>query len=87
MHLLGISLLLAYLLYTNLASDFSHSDYYDYYEQEQMDEPVSLRKKSRTRLKLSLAASVCLNALSTSMCSDISADSVSCGASQGLGTT
>lgn len=44
MHLLGISLLLAYLLYTNLASDFSHSDYDDYYEQEQMDEPVSLRE-------------------------------------------
>lgn len=41
MHLLGISVLLAYLLYTNLASDFSHNDYYDYYEQEQMDEPVS----------------------------------------------
>ncbi|XP_051242386.1 vascular endothelial growth factor C [Dicentrarchus labrax] len=42
MHLLGISLLLAYLLYSNLASDFSHSDYYDYYElQEQMDEPDS----------------------------------------------
>lgn len=45
MHLLGISLLLAYLLYTNLASDFSHShEYYEYYEQEeQMDEPVSWR--------------------------------------------
>lgn len=42
MHLLGISLLLAYLLYTNLARDFSDTDYYDYYEQEQMDEPVSL---------------------------------------------
>ncbi|XP_040001154.1 vascular endothelial growth factor C isoform X5 [Xiphias gladius] len=38
MHLLGISLLLAYLLYTNLASDFSFSDYHDYYE-EQMDSP------------------------------------------------
>ncbi|XP_023814514.1 vascular endothelial growth factor C isoform X1 [Oryzias latipes] len=34
MHLLGISLLLAYLLYSNLASD-----YYEDYEQEQMDEP------------------------------------------------
>ncbi|KAM7393512.1 hypothetical protein PAMP_020376 [Pampus punctatissimus] len=44
MHLLGISLLLAYLLYTNLASDFSHSDY-DYYEQEQMvDEPLACDK-------------------------------------------
>lgn len=42
MHLLGISFLLAYLLYTNFASDFSHSDYDDYSEQEQMDEPVSL---------------------------------------------
>ncbi|XP_070684267.1 vascular endothelial growth factor C [Pempheris klunzingeri] len=39
MHLLGLSLLLAYLLYSNLASDFSHSDYYDY--EEQMDEPDS----------------------------------------------
>ncbi|XP_034462042.1 vascular endothelial growth factor C [Hippoglossus hippoglossus] len=39
MHLLGISLLLAYLLYTNLASDFSHSDYQDDYTQEQEDEP------------------------------------------------
>lgn len=38
MHLLGISLLLAYLLYSNLASD-----YYEDYEQEQMDEPVSPR--------------------------------------------
>ena len=44
MHLLEISVILAYLLYTNLASDFSHNDYYDYYEQEQMDEPVSSRK-------------------------------------------
>ncbi|XP_040001153.1 vascular endothelial growth factor C isoform X4 [Xiphias gladius] len=34
MHLLGISLLLAYLLYTNLASDFSFSDYHDYYEEQ-----------------------------------------------------
>uniref|UniRef100_A0A3B5M1N8 Vascular endothelial growth factor C n=1 Tax=Xiphophorus couchianus TaxID=32473 RepID=A0A3B5M1N8_9TELE len=43
MHLLGISLFLAYLLYTNLASDFSHRDYDDEYaEQEPMDEPVSL---------------------------------------------
>lgn len=46
MHLLGIALFLAYLLYTNLASDFSHSDYDDYYEQEQMDEPVSWRMLS-----------------------------------------
>lgn len=45
MHLLGISVVLAYFLYTNLANDFTHSDYYDYYEQEQMDEPVSVRKK------------------------------------------
>ncbi|XP_028267187.1 vascular endothelial growth factor C [Parambassis ranga] len=41
MHLLGISLLLAYHLYTNRASDLSHNDYYEYYEHEQMDEPDS----------------------------------------------
>ncbi|KAM4611264.1 vascular endothelial growth factor C [Polymixia lowei] len=43
MHLFGISVILAYFLYTNLASEsdheFSHTDYYDYYEQEQGDEP------------------------------------------------
>ncbi|TKS69404.1 Vascular endothelial growth factor C [Collichthys lucidus] len=57
MHLLGISLLLAYLLYTNLASDFSHSDYYDYYEQEQMDEPDSSPKPDMEQ-KLRSASSV-----------------------------
>uniref|UniRef100_A0A3B4BCQ9 Platelet-derived growth factor (PDGF) family profile domain-containing protein n=1 Tax=Periophthalmus magnuspinnatus TaxID=409849 RepID=A0A3B4BCQ9_9GOBI len=42
MHLLGITFLLAYLLYANFAStDLSHSDYYDYYEQEPSDEPDS----------------------------------------------
>ncbi|TNM86188.1 hypothetical protein fugu_008459 [Takifugu bimaculatus] len=43
MHLLGICVLLVFLLFTNLASDFSRSDdyYYDYYyEQERTDEPV-----------------------------------------------
>jgi len=45
MHLPGVPLLLSYLLYTNLASDLSHSDDDDYYEHEQMDEPVSGRKK------------------------------------------
>ncbi|KAL7404115.1 hypothetical protein ABVT39_009900 [Epinephelus coioides] len=57
MHLLGISLLLAYLLYTNLASDFSHSDYDDYYEQEQMDEPESSPKPDMEQ-KLRSASSV-----------------------------
>ncbi|XP_075948153.1 vascular endothelial growth factor C [Anarhichas minor] len=57
MHLLGISLLLAYLLYTNLASDFSHSDYDDYYEQEQMDEPDSSPKPDMEE-KLRSASSV-----------------------------
>ncbi|XP_053193262.1 vascular endothelial growth factor C [Scomber japonicus] len=56
MHLLGISLLLAYLLYTNLASDFSHSDY-EYYEQEQMDEPDSPPKPDMEE-KLRSASSV-----------------------------
>ncbi|CAL8329202.1 unnamed protein product [Lota lota] len=42
MHLLGIAVVLAYLIHTNLASDeFSQSDYYEYYEQEQGDEPDS----------------------------------------------
>lgn len=64
MHLLGISLLLAYLLYTNLASDFSHSDYYDDYEQEQMDEPVSLRHSPglvRTEPGCHTAPSMCFD--------------------------
>ncbi|CAI5681547.1 vascular endothelial growth factor C isoform X1 [Oreochromis niloticus] len=39
MHLRGISLLLAYLLNTTLGSALSHNDYYEYYEQEQLDEP------------------------------------------------
>lgn len=43
MHLLGICVLLVFLLFTNLASDFSRSD--DYYydddnQQERTDEPV-----------------------------------------------
>lgn len=57
MHLLGISLLLAYLLYTNLATDFSHSDYYEYYEQERMDEADS-PPKSDMEQKLRSASSV-----------------------------
>ncbi|GAA6228708.1 vascular endothelial growth factor C isoform X1 [Lates japonicus] len=57
MHLLGISLLLAYLLYTNLASDFSHSDYHDYYEQEQTDESDSQPKPDMEQ-KLRSASSV-----------------------------
>lgn len=63
MHLLGISLLLAYLLYTNLASDFSHSDY-DYYEQEQRDEPVSC---------------VCMHTAPVCKCFNVSPDTVSAG--------
>ncbi|XP_040043462.1 vascular endothelial growth factor C [Gasterosteus aculeatus] len=57
MHLLGISFLLAYLLYTNFASDFSHSDYDDYSEQEQMDEPDSSPKPDMEE-KLRSASSV-----------------------------
>ncbi|XP_026158189.1 vascular endothelial growth factor C isoform X1 [Mastacembelus armatus] len=57
MHLLGISLLFAYLVYTNLASDFSHSDYYEYYEQEQTDEADS-PPKSDMEQKLRAASSV-----------------------------
>ncbi|KAF3687094.1 Vascular endothelial growth factor C [Channa argus] len=57
MHLVGIALLLTYLLYTNLASDFSHSDYDDYYEQEQMDEPDSPPKPDMEQ-KLRSASSV-----------------------------
>lgn len=45
MHLPGVPLLLSYLLYTNLASDLSHSDDDDYYEHEQMDEPDSSPKQ------------------------------------------
>ncbi|XP_069568124.1 vascular endothelial growth factor C [Brachyistius frenatus] len=56
MHLLGISLVLAYLLYTNLASDFSHSDDEDY-DQEQMDEPDSPPKPDMEE-KLRSASSV-----------------------------
>ncbi|KAK2815484.1 hypothetical protein Q5P01_025951 [Channa striata] len=57
MHLVGIALLLAYLLYSNLASDFSRSDYDDYYEQEQMDEPDSPPKPDMEH-KLRSASSV-----------------------------
>ncbi|XP_043969930.1 vascular endothelial growth factor C isoform X2 [Gambusia affinis] len=58
MHLLGISLFLAYLLYTNLASDFSHRDYNDEYaEQEPMDEPDTLPKPDMEQ-KLRSASSV-----------------------------
>ncbi|XP_027874764.1 vascular endothelial growth factor C [Xiphophorus couchianus] len=58
MHLLGISLFLAYLLYTNLASDFSHRDYDDEYaEQEPMDEPDTLPKPDMEQ-KLRSASSV-----------------------------
>lgn len=54
MHLLGISLLLAYLLYANLASDHSSDDYY---EQELMDEPDSPPKPD-VEQKLRSASSV-----------------------------
>nr|XP_020464669.1 vascular endothelial growth factor C-like isoform X2 [Monopterus albus] len=57
MRLLGLSLLLSYLLYTNLANDISHSDYEDYYEQEQMDEPDSPPKPDMEQ-KLRSASSV-----------------------------
>ncbi|XP_074553631.1 vascular endothelial growth factor C [Halichoeres trimaculatus] len=57
MHLLGLTLLLAYLLYSNLASDFSHTDYYDYYEHEQMDEPDTPPKPDMEQ-KLRSASSV-----------------------------
>ncbi|KAM6940139.1 vascular endothelial growth factor C [Xenentodon cancila] len=58
MHLLGISLLLAYLLYSNRASDLSHSNYYEY-ELEQMDEPVSdAPSKPDMEQKLRSASSV-----------------------------
>ncbi|XP_020493419.1 vascular endothelial growth factor C isoform X1 [Labrus bergylta] len=57
MHLLGLSLSLAYLLYSNLASDFSHREYYDYYEHEQMDEPDSPPKPDMEE-KLRSASSV-----------------------------
>ncbi|KAK1887039.1 THUMP domain containing protein 3 [Dissostichus eleginoides] len=47
MHLLGISLLLAYLLYSNLASDSSLSDYYEDPEPpEQIEPPVSYCSRS-----------------------------------------
>lgn len=57
MHLLGISLLLVYLLYANLARNFAHSDYYDYYEQEQMYEPVSLNRNDLSWIGLNLVVS------------------------------
>ncbi|KAL3067603.1 hypothetical protein OYC64_017348 [Pagothenia borchgrevinki] len=44
MHLLGISLLLAYLLYSNLASDSSPSDYEDPEPPEQIEPPDSSLK-------------------------------------------
>ncbi|XP_051801618.1 vascular endothelial growth factor C isoform X3 [Acanthochromis polyacanthus] len=57
MHLLEISLLLANLICTNLATDFSHSDYYEYYEQEQTYEADS-PPKSDMEQKLRSASSV-----------------------------
>ncbi|KAM4585515.1 vascular endothelial growth factor C [Odontesthes bonariensis] len=57
MHLLGVSLLLAYLLYTNFASDFSHSDFSEYSAQEQMDEPDTAPKLNMEQ-KLRSASSV-----------------------------
>uniref|UniRef100_A0A3Q3XGN5 Platelet-derived growth factor (PDGF) family profile domain-containing protein n=1 Tax=Mola mola TaxID=94237 RepID=A0A3Q3XGN5_MOLML len=57
MHLLGISLLLVYLLYANLARNFAHSDYYDYYEQEQMYEPDSQPRPDKEQ-RLRSASSV-----------------------------
>lgn len=56
MHLLGISLLLVYLLYANLARNLAHSDYYDYYE-EQMYEPVSLNRNDQSWIGVNLVAS------------------------------
>lgn len=44
MHLVGILLLLAYLMDSNFASDFSDSDYYEYDEQMHEEESVSLTK-------------------------------------------
>ncbi|KAM9856556.1 vascular endothelial growth factor C [Aulostomus maculatus] len=41
MHLLGLSLLLASLLDSSLASDLSHSDYEEDYDPERVDEPDS----------------------------------------------
>ncbi|XP_029359636.1 vascular endothelial growth factor C isoform X2 [Echeneis naucrates] len=57
MHLLGLSLLLTYLLYTNLASDFSASSFDEYYQQAQMDEPDSPPKPDMEQ-KLRSASSV-----------------------------
>ncbi|KAI3353047.1 hypothetical protein L3Q82_019242, partial [Scortum barcoo] len=57
MHLVGISLSLAYLLYSNLASDLSHSDYYDDYEQEQRAGPDSPPKPDMEQ-KLRSASSI-----------------------------
>uniref|UniRef100_A0AAV2LJJ9 Platelet-derived growth factor (PDGF) family profile domain-containing protein n=2 Tax=Knipowitschia caucasica TaxID=637954 RepID=A0AAV2LJJ9_KNICA len=39
MHILGITFLLAYLLYANLAMDPIHSDYYDDYESDSSPQP------------------------------------------------
>lgn len=59
MHLLGISILMVSLLYANLASDFSHSDYYYdyYYEQERTDEPVSVSKNDQSCFEVKLFVS------------------------------
>lgn len=48
MHLRGFSLLLAYLLNTTLGSALSLNDYYEYYQQEQLDEPVSVKLFERS---------------------------------------
>uniref|UniRef100_A0A3Q2UUH0 Vascular endothelial growth factor c n=1 Tax=Haplochromis burtoni TaxID=8153 RepID=A0A3Q2UUH0_HAPBU len=58
MHLRGFSLLLAYLLNTTLGSALSHNDYYEYYEQEQLDEPVSDTKTPDLEQSLRSASSV-----------------------------
>ncbi|XP_029950303.1 vascular endothelial growth factor C [Salarias fasciatus] len=47
MHLLGVSLFLAFLLYTNLAT---RTDYYDYYE-ERTDEPDSPQPEMEEKLR------------------------------------
>ncbi|KAK5900117.1 hypothetical protein CesoFtcFv8_009522 [Champsocephalus esox] len=58
MHLLGISLLLAYLLYSNLASDSSPSDYYEDPEPPEQIEPPDSSLKPDMEQQLRSASSV-----------------------------